>query len=51
MERLCLEEYTNLENKFPIWNFQESNKPWPKYIQEGCNFLNSKTTNKSKRNK
>ena len=51
MENLCLEGYVNLENKFPIWNFQESNKPWPKYIQDGCNLLNSNTVKKSKRNK
>lgn len=50
MEQLCLEGYFDLENKFPIWNFQESNKPWPKYIQDGCNLLNSNTVKKSKRN-
>jgi len=51
MESKCLMEYYNLEKKYPDWNFQESNNPWPMYIQEGCNLLNSKTTKKSKRNK
>jgi hypothetical protein len=50
MERLCLEEYVIIENQFPIWNFQESNRPWPKYIQDACNLLNMSTIKKSKRN-
>ena len=51
MESSCLSDYKNVMNKYPDWNFQESNKPWPMYIQEGCNLLNTKTTQKSKRNK
>jgi hypothetical protein len=51
MEAKCLSDYYNLEKKYPDWNFQEANNPWPLYIQEGCNLLNIKTTNNSKRNK
>lgn len=49
MESKCLSEYYTLENKYPDWNFQESNNSWPLYIQEGCNLLNRKTTKNSKK--
>lgn len=48
MESSCLNDYKKVMNSYPDWNFQESNKPWPVYIQEGCNLLNQKTTKKSK---
>ena len=48
MESKCLEDFVNREGKFPIWNFQESNEPWPIYIQEGCNKIKSNCIRKSK---
>lgn len=49
MESSCLSDYKNVMGHYPEWNFQESNNPWPTYIQEGCNYLNQKTTKKSKK--
>jgi hypothetical protein len=49
MEKKCKEDYFNVMGIYPPWNFQEKNMAWPIYIQEGCNLLNSKTTNKSKK--
>lgn len=31
--------YKNKHNDFPIWNLQESGKPWPNHIQESRNKL------------
>jgi hypothetical protein len=36
MERKCLEDYFKIEKEYPEWNFKESNKDWPLYIQEGA---------------
>jgi hypothetical protein len=29
MEDFCKEDYYKLENKYPVWNFQENNDPYP----------------------
>jgi hypothetical protein len=34
MEEKCLRDYVKTEGTFPDWNYQESGKPWEKYIQE-----------------
>jgi len=49
MEKKCKEDYTLIAGKYPPWNFQEQNMAWPIYIQEGCNELNKRTTEKSKK--
>ena len=48
MESKCLNDYLNYVGEYPIWNFQESATPWPIHIQEGCNFLRTNCTTKSK---
>ena len=36
MEEACVKEYLELNNgTYPMWNFQEANREWPKEIQEG----------------
>lgn len=49
MEKKCKDDYITIMSKYPPWNFQEQNMSWPIYIQEGCNELNKKTTEKSKK--
>ena len=51
IEDKCKEDYKNNTGCYPEWNFQENNKPWPRYIQEGCNKLNEETSSKSIRNR
>ena len=50
-ENKCKDDYKSKEGGCPEWNFQERNKPWPRWIQEGCNSLNEKTSKKSTRNR
>lgn len=35
MEEACVDEYIANKGEYPIWNFQEAGRPWPKEIQEG----------------
>lgn len=49
MENECKEDYFNIMGEYPPWNFQERNQAWPIYIQEGCNEINKKTTENSKK--
>jgi len=51
IETKCKEDFKNNTGHYPEWNFQESNKPWPREIQEGCNKLNEKTSKNSVRNR
>lgn len=51
IENKCKDDYKNKEGGHPEWNFQERNKPWPRWIQEGCNNLNEATSKKSQRNR
>ena len=39
LERENMIIHINKENKYPLWNLQESNKPWPTYLQESRNSL------------
>ena len=34
MEDLCKREYFSLEGRYPIWNFQENNEPYPQKLSE-----------------
>jgi hypothetical protein len=34
MESKCVADYKHVTGEFPAWNFQESNKAWPSYIQK-----------------
>ena len=34
-----IEIYKSKNNSYPIWNLQESGKPWPTHIQESRNNL------------
>ena len=49
IEDKCKEDYKKITGHHPVWNFQENNKPWPRYVQEGCNKLIAKTIANSKR--
>ena len=51
IENKCKDDYKEKVGDYPEWNFQERNKPWPRWIQEGCNKLNEETSKKSKRNR
>jgi hypothetical protein len=51
IEDKCKEDYKSITGDYPKWNFQERHQPWPRYIQEGCNKLNEKTSSTSKRNR
>lgn len=33
MERKCLEDYYGVEGKYPPWNFQENNMPYPRELE------------------
>ena len=50
IENKCKEDFKNMVGYYPEWNFQENNKSWPRYIQEGCNKLNEETSSNSVRN-
>lgn len=39
LELKNMEIYKSKCNSYPIWNLQESGKPWPKHIQESRNNL------------
>lgn len=34
MEEKCVGDYVSVTGKYPDWNYQESNRKWPKDIQE-----------------
>ena len=51
IEDKCKNDYLEIVGDYPVWNIQEANKSWPRYIQEACNALNEETSKKSKRNK
>jgi hypothetical protein len=37
MEDLCKREYFALEGRYPLWNFQENNEPYPQKLSEKHN--------------
>jgi hypothetical protein len=39
LELKNMEIYKSKYNSYPIWNLQESGRPWPTYIQESRNNL------------
>jgi hypothetical protein len=41
MENKCVEDYKNTTGDYPDWNFQESGRKWPSFVNEGyVNQLN-----------
>ena len=48
MENMCKNDYISVMGSHPEWNFQEKGEKWPIYIREGCNFVNTTSTKKSK---
>ena len=49
IENKCKDDYKEKVGDYPEWNFQERNKPWPRWIQEGCNKLNEETSKLNKK--
>jgi hypothetical protein len=35
MENKCVLDYKNITGDYPDWNFQESGKKWPDFVNEG----------------
>lgn len=48
MENMCRNDYIFIMGRQPEWNFQERGEKWPLHIREGCNLVNTTSTNKSK---
>lgn len=48
VEGACKQDYQNIHNRYPDWNFQENGEQWPVNLSEECNSINQLTTKKRK---
>ncbi len=48
MEDKCKEDYKKIENKYPDWNYKESDRPWENNIQIAHSNFISESSGKSK---